>query len=149
VDLRRAALHGRAHAQRPVPLRQARREEPRGFTLRTTYTFAPRLTLQGYAQLFLASGHYTDFTQYQSDPTGPRPAIRSRPHAVQPGPIPSNPDFEQGVLNVNVVLRWEYMLGSTLYPRLHALAGARRRRSIPDDVGTLNLARSARRRRPT
>jgi hypothetical protein len=27
----------------------------------------------------------------------------------------ANPDFQQGVLNVNVVARWEYRLGSILY----------------------------------
>ena len=31
------------------------------------------------------------------------------------GPAPANPDFVQGALNVNVVLRWEYRLGSLLY----------------------------------
>jgi hypothetical protein len=29
--------------------------------------------------------------------------------------VPSNPDFEEGVLNANIVLRWEYALGSTLF----------------------------------
>lgn len=29
--------------------------------------------------------------------------------------LATNPDFQQAVLNVNVVLRWEYVLGSTLY----------------------------------
>ena len=80
-----------------------------GLTLRTTYTFAPRLTLQGYAQLFLASGHYSDISQYQSDPAARRPVLHVtdlRPYAGAPG---SNPDFEQGVLNINAVLRWEYI----------------------------------------
>jgi hypothetical protein len=31
------------------------------------------------------------------------------------GALPNNPDFQEGVLNVNVVLRWEYRLGSTLF----------------------------------
>jgi hypothetical protein len=30
-------------------------------------------------------------------------------------PLYTNPDFEEGVLNLNVVLRWEYTLGSTLF----------------------------------
>ena len=86
-----------------------------GVTIRTTYTFLPRLTLQGYAQLFLASGHYSHFTQYQSDPNGPRPAIQLSQLTPYGSPLASNPDFEEGVLNINLVLRWEYMLGSTLY----------------------------------
>jgi hypothetical protein len=85
-----------------------------GATLRATYTFAPRLTLTAYAQLFLASGHYTGFLSYQSNPSGPRPIVQLAD--LRPAPPPSsNPDFEQGVLNANVVLRWEYRLGSLLY----------------------------------
>jgi hypothetical protein len=86
-----------------------------GLTVRTTYTFAPRLTLQAYGQLFLSSSHYEDFTSFQA-PAGPGRAM-VRLSDLQPftGALPYNPDSEQGVLNVNVVLRWEYMLGSTLY----------------------------------
>lgn len=86
-----------------------------GVTLRTTYTFTPRLTLQAYAQLFLSSGHYSSFSDYLALATGPRPVVHVAdlaPYSLAP---PTNPDFEQGVLNVNVVLRWEYALGSTLY----------------------------------
>jgi hypothetical protein len=85
-----------------------------GATLRATYTFSPQLTLQAYSQLFLASGHYSGFLSYQSDPSGPRPVVHLsdlRP-AQPPG---SNPDFEQGALDANVVLRWEWRLGSLLY----------------------------------
>ena len=85
-----------------------------GGTLRATYTFTPRLTLTAYAQLFLASGHYTGFLTYLSNPEGPRPVVRLAD--LRPAPPPSsNPDFEQGALNANVVLRWEYRLGSLLY----------------------------------
>ena len=85
-----------------------------GLTLRSTYTFTPNLTLQAYAQAFLASGHYTDFSQYQSAATGPRPTIRTRDLTPSAAPA-TNPDFQEGVLNVNVVMRWEYRLGSLLY----------------------------------
>jgi hypothetical protein len=30
-------------------------------------------------------------------------------------PLATNPDFQEGALNLNVVLRWEYALGSTLF----------------------------------
>jgi hypothetical protein len=83
-------------------------------TLRATYTFTPRLTLQTFAQLFLASGHYDGFTGFGGSPTGPRPAVHLADLVAAPGPS-SNPDFEQAALNVNVVLRWEYRLGSLLY----------------------------------
>ncbi len=85
-----------------------------GLTLRSTYTFTPRLTLQAYAQAFVASGHYSEFSQFQSSPTGARPTIRTRDLTAAAGPT-TNPDFQEGVLNVNVVMRWEYRLGSLLY----------------------------------
>jgi hypothetical protein len=84
-----------------------------GTTVRATYTFAPRLTLQAYAQLFLASGHYDDFSYFQS----PTPGQVVRLNALRPyfAALTTNPDFQEGVLNTNVVLRWEYTLGSTLF----------------------------------
>lgn len=84
-----------------------------GTTVRATYTFTPRLTLQAYGQLFLASGHYTDFTQFDSATPGAVVQLAAlRPYLAA---LATNPDFEQGVLNVNLVLRWEYMLGSELF----------------------------------
>jgi hypothetical protein len=84
-----------------------------GTSIRATYTFTPRLTLQAYGQLLLASGHYSDFSSFTS--TAPRATVRLRDLAPFAGPLGNNPDFQEGVLNVNVVLRWEYRLGSTLF----------------------------------
>ena len=56
-----------------------------------------------------------DFSSFQSSPTGPRPVVHLsdlRPHAAL---LAQNPDFQEGALNANVVLRWEYALGSTLF----------------------------------
>jgi hypothetical protein len=91
-----------------------------GVTLRATYTFTPRLTLQTYAQLFLASGHYSDFSvvSRRAPPPGPAPEIRLGDLAASRNPAfmpTANPDFEEAALNVNLVLRWEYRLGSTLF----------------------------------
>lgn len=44
-----------------------------------------------------------------------------------------NPDFSDAALNANIVLRWEYLLGSTIYlvytraqsPRIELLPGQR------------------------
>jgi hypothetical protein len=86
-----------------------------GTTLRATYTFTPRLTLQTYAQLLLASGHYTDFSIFQAPgaAAGAKVALDDlRPYT---GGLTENPDFTGGVLNLNVVFRWEYKLGSTAY----------------------------------
>jgi hypothetical protein len=84
-----------------------------GATLRATWTFTPRLSLQVYAQLFLASKHYTDFSSFRG---GGGIAPRVRLADLQSSAPPTlNPDFEEGSLNINVVLRWEYRLGSTLF----------------------------------
>ena len=79
-----------------------------GATLRITYTFTPGLTLQAYAQVFLASVHYDSFA------TSSARVVHL--DGLMPAPAPStNPDVEDAVLNANVVLRWEWRLGSTLY----------------------------------
>ena len=39
-------------------------------TLRVSYTFTPRLTLQAYAQAFFASGHFSDIRAVGNLPTG-------------------------------------------------------------------------------
>ena len=86
-----------------------------GAVLRASYTFTPRLTLQTYAQLFLASKHYGDFLRFDRAAAGPHPAIRLAD--LQPGASApdSNPDRQEGALNANVVLRWEFRPGSLLY----------------------------------
>ena len=83
-----------------------------GLTVRAAYTFTPELSLQFYTQLFLAAVHYGAYFVY------PKTAFRERVPftALAPAGAPSvNPDTEQATLNVNLVLRWEYRLGSTLF----------------------------------
>jgi hypothetical protein len=84
-----------------------------GATLRVAYTFTPDLSLQLYAQPFLARVHYSSFLTY------PAPAYRQRVRLgdlVSGAPAPTtNPDSQQAALNVNAVLRWEYRPGSTLF----------------------------------
>jgi hypothetical protein len=83
-----------------------------GMTIRAAYTFTPELSLQFYTQLFLASVHYGPFFVY------PKSAAREQvpfDALVPAGAPPTNPDSEQATLNVNLVLRWEYRLGSTLF----------------------------------
>jgi hypothetical protein len=83
-------------------------------TLRTTYTFTPRLILQGYAQLYLARQRYRDLATTLSDPAEPRPRIHL--DDLQPtSDLPSyNPDYQEAALNVHAVVLWEYRLGSTV-----------------------------------
>jgi hypothetical protein len=101
-------------------------------TLRATYTFTPRITLQGYAQLFLAAGHYTELSTIDARLTG-RDTVVNRRDLVLGASAPDNPDFVDAALATNVVLRWEYALGSTLFlvytrtqaPRIELLPGQR------------------------
>jgi hypothetical protein len=81
-----------------------------GVTLRIGYTFTPRLSLQTFAQLFLAAEHYTDFRQVARDVSRIR-----RTDLVPLATPPTDADFQEAALNLNVVLRWEYRLGSTLF----------------------------------
>jgi len=84
-----------------------------GATLRASYSFTPELTLQAYAQLFLLAEHDSDFSTFTT--AAARPTVHLSDLA--PGaPTPAqSPDVQQATLNVNLVLRWEYRLGSTLF----------------------------------
>jgi hypothetical protein len=90
------------------------RADSASVTLHASYTFFPALTLQTYAQTFLASGHYFEYTHLLAPAAGPRPIVRLSD--LVPGAAPATAaDFERVSLALNVVLRWEYHLGSTLY----------------------------------
>jgi hypothetical protein len=100
---------------------------------RVNWTFTPALTLQLFAQPFMASGRYSSFREfaaprsirklvygkdvgtiaynaaastYQVDPDGSGPAA---PFSF------GNPDFTDRSLRGTAVLRWEYRPGSTVY----------------------------------
>lgn len=85
-----------------------------GATLRASYTFTPRLTLQAYAQLFLGAWHYTDFATADTA-SGARIRLSELSPRLGTAAGPGDADYEQAALNVQAVLRWEYRLGSTLY----------------------------------
>ena len=100
---------------------------------RLNWTFTPNLTLQLYAQPFVASGRYTSFREFAA----PRATAKlvygrdigtilydstSAAYAVDPdaaGPAApfslANPDFTNTSLRGTAVLRWQYRPGSTLY----------------------------------
>ncbi len=79
-------------------------------TLRQQWVLRPHLTLQGYAQLFSDYGLYGPFFEAASD--GARTPIRFS--AMTPTTAQAD-NFYDVALNLNVVLRWEYRLGSTLF----------------------------------
>jgi hypothetical protein len=79
-------------------------------TLRQQVLLSTTLTLQAYAQLFLSYGRYGPF--YTATPgAGGRIAATD----LVPATATTDYDFRSVALNVNVVLRWEYRLGSTLF----------------------------------
>jgi hypothetical protein len=81
--------------------------------LRGTVTISPALSLQMYAQLFGASGHYGKATQAIG--SGGHPVLdfdQFTPASVPPG---VNADFIETELNVNAFLRWQYRAGSALW----------------------------------
>ncbi len=81
-------------------------------TLGGTVTFTKNLSIQLYGQLFLAKGHYEAFRRLTSPSTFENFDAQFRSILSTFG---LNPDFNQQVFNANVVLRWEYLPGSTLF----------------------------------
>jgi hypothetical protein len=99
--------------------------------IRVNWMFSPKLSLQAYLQPFIAVGTYDEFKElakpksyeynifgegqsmisladdeYSVDPDGPGPAARF---------FFENPDFNVKSLRGTIVLRWEYLPGSTLF----------------------------------
>ncbi|WP_224365563.1 DUF5916 domain-containing protein [Hyalangium versicolor] len=79
-------------------------------TLRQQWVIQPRLTLQVYGQLFTAYGVYGQLYEGVSD--AKRSPIRFSALTPTEGQADN---FYDSALNLNVVLRWEYRLGSTLF----------------------------------
>ncbi|HSZ82508.1 MAG TPA: DUF5916 domain-containing protein [Polyangia bacterium] len=90
------------------------RQEARslGATVRAAYTFTPELSLQVYSQAFLARVHYPSFLE--TPLVGYRQKVDLSSLLPPPTPLAAY-DTLTATLNVNVVLRWEYRLGSTAY----------------------------------
>ena len=102
-------------------------------TIRLSYTITPNLTLQLYTQPYISAGDYSEFKEV-IDPLAENYADRwhiftPQELSLQEGdeyslfPITepgqaysfSNPDFNFRQFRLNLVLRWEYLPGSTLY----------------------------------
>ncbi|MEK6570249.1 MAG: DUF5916 domain-containing protein [Bacteroidota bacterium] len=81
-------------------------------TVGGTITFTRNLTLQIYGQLFLAKGHYDAFRRMISPSSF---ANFDAPFRSRLSALGLTPDFNEQVFNANVVLRWEYLPGSTIY----------------------------------
>jgi hypothetical protein len=100
---------------------------------RLNWTFTPNLTLQLFAQPFIASGDYSSFREFAAPRSITKLAYgrdigtigydaAANEYTVDPdagGPARSftfgNPNFTSSSLRGTAVLRWEYKPGSTLY----------------------------------
>ncbi|RKU18430.1 hypothetical protein C6500_12990 [Candidatus Poribacteria bacterium] len=117
-----------------------------GLIGRFDFAFTPNLSLQFYAQPFVSSGSYSGFKQV-ADPKGERYTDRFtslKTESVNFGyevdvngdetpELIRNPDFNFKQFRSNVVLRWEYRLGSTLF-----VVWSQGRQHI-DPIGEFNL----------
>jgi hypothetical protein len=74
-------------------------------TGRTTYAFSRDMTLEVYLQPFVAVGDYDDI----------RKLARPSSFEFTPATLTDSPDFNRKSVRGNIVLRWEYMRGSTMY----------------------------------
>ena len=74
-------------------------------TARGTYAFTRDMTLEVYMQPFVAVGDYTNI----------RRLAEPMSYIFEPVTILENPDFNTKSLRSNVVFRWEYRRGSSLY----------------------------------
>ncbi|HEX6908782.1 MAG TPA: DUF5916 domain-containing protein, partial [Longimicrobium sp.] len=127
------------------------RQSTAALTARLDYAFTPRLTLEFYAQPFVATGGYDAFREV-ADPRAARFGDRFRAYgdelrladgvyAVEggAGDEPAytwrQPDFNLKELRSNLVVRWEYRPGSTLF-----LVWSQGRQNL-DGPGTFQLAR--------
>lgn len=96
-------------------------------TTEARYAFTPEMTLEVYAQPFVASGDYRQFAEVD-DPRASQYGDRFTPLQNRlsrtenryevAGPTPyafRDPDFTVGELRSTLVFRWQYRPGSTLY----------------------------------
>jgi hypothetical protein len=95
---------------------------------RVNWAFSPHLSLQLYAQPFVASGQYSQLKDVDN-PHAERFAdrfhvLQGNEYAISNGTVFASyagmysfarPDFRIGQLRSNVVLRWEYHPGSTVF----------------------------------
>ena len=78
--------------------------------VRMNFTFTPRLSLQLYLQPLIASGNYVVLKQLAAPRT-----FDFIEYAGIPAFLPYDPNFTIASLRANLVLRWEYLPGSTLF----------------------------------
>ena len=79
-------------------------------SFRVDYTATPTLTVQVYAQPFVSKGRWSNLRELSATPRATAYSDRFQPYA---GTMPG--DFNFKFFNSNLVVRWEYRPGSTLF----------------------------------
>tara|TARA_R100001143_G_scaffold52481_2_gene47703 strand:+ start:78142 stop:80703 length:2562 start_codon:yes stop_codon:yes gene_type:complete len=87
-----------------VPIFGERDTRSIDFTFRSTVTFTRNLSLQIYNQLFLAKGKYNSFK-----------ILQDRDTLADFNSYPKRDEFSFNSFHSNIVMRWEYRPGSTLF----------------------------------
>jgi hypothetical protein len=83
-------------------------------TMRLNYTFTPNVSLQAYAQPFVSKGSYSNVTRLSSTPRAAR--FEDRYGSFADSSVTNDPGgFNFKSLQSNLVFRWEYAPGSTLF----------------------------------
>jgi uncharacterized protein DUF5916/cellulose/xylan binding protein with CBM9 domain len=110
------------------------------FTARFTYPFSANMSLQVYAQPFVSKGTYSNVRELSATPRAR--AFANRYQAYGDTAVTNNPggfNFKQ--FRSNVVFRWEYRPGSTLFvvwsQGRQGSTGVEGTRSIRGDLGDL------------
>ncbi len=83
-------------------------------TVRLNYTFSPNVSLQTYLQPFVSKGTYSNVRQLSATPGASRYDDRYAPYD-NPAVTGDPGGFNFKELQSNVVFRWEYKPGSTLF----------------------------------
>ena len=78
-------------------------------TMRANFTFTPNLSIQFYGMPFISAGRYSNFKQVIE------PRANNYDDRYQAYQYEDNPDFNFKQFRANLVIRWEYSLGSTFY----------------------------------
>jgi len=100
-------------------------------TIRLDYTFTPTMSLQLFAQPFISIGKYSDIKEFERERTSDFTVYGTKgttikydkengEYEINPGGGANsfrieNPDFNFKSLRLNIIYRWEFLPGSTLF----------------------------------
>jgi hypothetical protein len=102
-------------------------QQEASMTFRLDYTATTTLTVQAYAQPFVSKARHSNVREL-ANPRAAEYSDRYQPYAF------TQPDFNRKFFNSNLVVRWEYRPGSTLF-----LVWNQGRADVEDAMGTRRL----------